>query len=222
MEGVAESFDDLMEVSIEFGYCVLFAAALPLGPLLFLIASIVESRSDLFKYLTLYRPPARTGRVGIGVWTSVLQALVILGAASNAFIVGLSSEQLASWMPHLFLFAPGREGSEADLTTFRMNIGSFPSRRTLRFDEVEGEPDAVLRLGMGRYVVGLSVLLEHTLVLLVLLVFWTVPSAPVEVRRERQKRFQRQVERTLRDHSESFRPQGSPKGETQSLRGKEE
>ena len=46
-----EQFDDYMEMVIEFGYIVLFAAAFPLASMLSILSNLIEIKSDLFKLI---------------------------------------------------------------------------------------------------------------------------------------------------------------------------
>ena len=38
----------------------------------------------------------------IGVWFKVLTAMMVLSMATNCFLIGFSSEQLATWVPEMY------------------------------------------------------------------------------------------------------------------------
>ena len=52
-----EGFDDYLEIVINFAYITLFASAFPLAPALILLFHFIESLSDRFKVLTIYKRP---------------------------------------------------------------------------------------------------------------------------------------------------------------------
>mmetsp|Transcript_22339 Transcript_22339/g.72018 ORF Transcript_22339/g.72018 Transcript_22339/m.72018 type:complete len:686 (-) Transcript_22339:343-2400(-) len=115
-----ENFDDYLEIVIEFGYVTLFASAFPLGPLLSLVCNVIEMKNDVLKLLFVSRRPlpglsitaSTTADVGasIGVWHSVLRALVWLGVLTNTALFAFTSEQMAAWLPSLFV----RQHTRAD------------------------------------------------------------------------------------------------------------
>ncbi|CAM9723991.1 unnamed protein product [Chrysoparadoxa australica] len=97
-----ESFDDFLEMAIEFGYVTLFASAFPLAGLVSLLANAVEVRSDLFRLKYVFRRPNPERHISIGVWATVMDCMVYLSILTNCLLFALSSEQMLQWMPWLF------------------------------------------------------------------------------------------------------------------------
>lgn len=62
------ALSEYSSVAIQFGYLTLFASALPLAPLVGLVACLLEAKSDTFKFLFLKRRPRMKGIEDIGTW----------------------------------------------------------------------------------------------------------------------------------------------------------
>ena len=65
---ITMSLLEYVEHAIQFGYLVLFSAALPIGALAVLIGNILEIRGDLFKLLYLIRRPTPQSSQDICAW----------------------------------------------------------------------------------------------------------------------------------------------------------
>jgi len=89
-----ESFDDYLEVIVNFGYVVLFASATPLAPLFIYVFHLIEGYSDRFKIFNLYRRPLPTRAKNIGSWKPVLTIMSLLSVLTNIFLFSFSSNQL--------------------------------------------------------------------------------------------------------------------------------
>jgi len=98
-----EPFDDFLEMVIQFGYIVMFAAAMPSASAISIIYNIIELKSDTFKLCFLYRRPKANPAHGIGTWAKVLAVQTWLAVFTNLAIFGFSSEQMAQWTPSLFV-----------------------------------------------------------------------------------------------------------------------
>jgi len=97
-----EQFDDYLEMVVQFGYVTLFASAFPLCSVITIGFLFIEARSDMFKLLFLCRRPIVRRAKSIGVWFKVLTAMMVLSMATNCFLIGFSSEQLATWVPEMY------------------------------------------------------------------------------------------------------------------------
>jgi len=88
----SEQWQDLEQVLTQFGYLVLFGAAVPLLPLLLLANNLFEARSDALKLVLLYRRPDPVKTAGLGgVWLRSLQRLSALSPLFNIAIVLIAS-----------------------------------------------------------------------------------------------------------------------------------
>ncbi|CAM9171897.1 unnamed protein product [Scytosiphon promiscuus] len=153
-----ESFDDYLEMVIQYGYMTLFASAFPFASTLSLLTTFVEIKADTFKLLFLYkRPPSALNPMrmcGIGNWQKVMDATTVIAVTTNCMLFALSSEQLMQWIPNWYL----------------------------DHDGPHGPMDQEFQVGMGRYVVGLCFGIEHILLGLVAILWIAIPSQPNWVR----------------------------------------
>ena len=63
-----DTFDDFLEMFIQFGYVILFSSAFPLAALCALLNNIVEIRSDAFKLCMHHQRPFAKRVESIGIW----------------------------------------------------------------------------------------------------------------------------------------------------------
>lgn len=150
-----EQFDDFMEMIIQFGYIVLFAAAFPLASIFSIFCNLIEVKSDLFKLTYVTQRPIVQRQDDIGIWLSILSTLVWLSVLTNVFLFGFTSEQLYLLMPSYYDI----QGIDKDHTH-------------------------VLALGKGRWVFGCILFLEHALIILLKLIFITVPQVPEKTQQQ--------------------------------------
>jgi hypothetical protein len=89
--------DEYLEMVIQYGYVVMFAAAFPLAPLMAFINNIVEIRTDAWKFMTQFNRPLYRGTSGIGVWYMVLEVIGFIAIVTNCLILAFTSGVLANW-----------------------------------------------------------------------------------------------------------------------------
>ena len=92
-------YDDYLEMTIQFGYISLFAAALPLAPLLAFANNIIEVRADAYKLVRGCRRPLPWQAGDIGVWWTILQIISVASVITNVALVGLTTNGLSILMP---------------------------------------------------------------------------------------------------------------------------
>ncbi len=80
-----DTFDDYLEIVLEFGFLTLFAECFPFAPVIVLICMNFEIRSDLFKLSTVFRRPEICRKRNIGSWTLILQILSVCSVFTNLF-----------------------------------------------------------------------------------------------------------------------------------------
>ncbi|KAF4320468.1 hypothetical protein BBO99_00002619 [Phytophthora kernoviae] len=95
------TFDDYLELFVQFGQVTLFAAAYPLASLWSLCNNIMEIRSDGFKLCMSFRRSHRTSTHGIGTWYYAFSALGYLSVMTNCAIFGLHSGFLSRLFPKM-------------------------------------------------------------------------------------------------------------------------
>lgn len=98
-----ESFDDYMEILIQFGYVTLFASAYPLASFVMGFAVWLEIRSDCYKLSRVCQKPPDERVSSIGMWKALLNGMVWFSCLTNCLIFGLTSEQMMQYLPDLYV-----------------------------------------------------------------------------------------------------------------------
>ncbi|XP_054168179.1 anoctamin-8-like [Oppia nitens] len=82
------TFDDYLELIIQFGYVMLFSSTFPLAAVFALFNNLIEIRSDAFKLCVLYQRPFGGHRVqNIGQWEDVLNAIAYIAIIVNCALI---------------------------------------------------------------------------------------------------------------------------------------
>ena len=82
------TYEDYLEMFIQFGYVVLFASTFPIGALCAFLNNIIEIRSDAFKLCVTCRRPFAGERVkDIGHWLQAINVLVYLSILVNCALL---------------------------------------------------------------------------------------------------------------------------------------
>ncbi|CAD5118244.1 DgyrCDS6968 [Dimorphilus gyrociliatus] len=74
-----------------YGYLMIFAASLPVAPLIALIVYLIDIRVDAGRLLWWYRRPISTIAQDIGMWYGILYVLNVIGVISNACLIAFTS-----------------------------------------------------------------------------------------------------------------------------------
>ena len=97
------TFEDYLEMFIQFGYVTLFSSAYPLAGLCALLNNLIEVRSDAFKLCFIHQRPF-TERVqvrrswsriisnislqNIGCWQTAMEVMGVIGVLVNCALIG--------------------------------------------------------------------------------------------------------------------------------------
>lgn len=95
------TFDDYLELFVQFGQVTLFASAYPLAALWSLANNVMEIRSDGFKLCVSFRRSRRVSTDGIGTWLYAFNALGCMSVMTNCAIFGLHSGLLNKLFPRM-------------------------------------------------------------------------------------------------------------------------
>lgn len=68
MEPYEETFDDYLELYIQFGYVFLFSSVYPIAALWAVLNNVLEIRADAFKLCKVYQRPISRRVKDIGAW----------------------------------------------------------------------------------------------------------------------------------------------------------
>eukprot|EP00795_Rhopilema_esculentum_P008383 gene8383-14358_t len=172
-----EQFDDYLEMVVQFGYVTLFASAFPLCSVITIGFLFIEARSDMFKLMFLCRKPIVRRANSIGVWFKVLTIMMVLSMATNCFLIGFSSEQLATWVPDMYYLDD--TGDQWIKPGYGRALALFVAKQ-LFCNSVS--------LGVAKYVVGIVFGAEHFLILCVVLAHYLISDVPSHVQTELEKK----------------------------------
>ncbi|OQR85403.1 anoctamin-like protein [Achlya hypogyna] len=81
------TFDDTLEMVIQFGYSSFFVIAFPLTPLLSYINNVIEIRIDGYRLTVDCRRPVPRNVDGLGLWVDVLENFVTFSIVTNAYVI---------------------------------------------------------------------------------------------------------------------------------------
>lgn len=84
------TFDDYLEMFIQFGYVTLFSSAYPLAGLCALLNNLIEVRSDAFKLCFIHQRPFPERVQNIGCWQTAMEIMGVIGVIVNCALIGLS------------------------------------------------------------------------------------------------------------------------------------
>ncbi|CAB3988342.1 anoctamin-8-like isoform X1 [Paramuricea clavata] len=84
-----DTFEDYLEMFIQFGYVVLFSAAFPLAGLCALLNNVVEIRSDAFKLCTNLQRPFGVRVENIGTWQDAMELMGVIAVIVNLALLGI-------------------------------------------------------------------------------------------------------------------------------------
>ena len=98
MEPYGSTFDDFMQMTIQFGYVTLFAASFPPASLFALMNNLTEIRGDAFLLCKGHRRPYWQNEEDIGSWYGVLYFISVLGVLTNALVTGFIGSKLSTDM----------------------------------------------------------------------------------------------------------------------------
>jgi Calcium-activated chloride channel len=89
-----EQFDDWIELVVQFGYILFFAAVLPWAAFLALCTNCIELASDSAKIVTLQQRPWYKRESTIGIWAASLAFVSYVAVLSNVSLFGYTTNQL--------------------------------------------------------------------------------------------------------------------------------
>ncbi|KAI0235896.1 Anoctamin-8 [Lamellibrachia satsuma] len=84
------TFDDFLEMFIQFGYVTLFSSAFPTAALWALLNNVIEIRSDAFKLCMTLQRPFGVRVANIGTWQRALELMSIVAVVVNCVLIGTS------------------------------------------------------------------------------------------------------------------------------------
>ncbi|XP_037040102.1 anoctamin-10 isoform X2 [Bradysia coprophila] len=86
------TYEDYLEMYIQFGYVVLFASVAPLAALTALVNNIIEIRLDAFKLCKMYKRPLAKRAKNTGAWLLAFETLLVMSIITNCGLLYLQPE----------------------------------------------------------------------------------------------------------------------------------
>ena len=90
------TFQDYLEVWVQFGLVTLFACVFPAAALCALVSIMIEKRSDAFRIMRIIRRPFPIRVSGIGGWLPMFEALSYIATVTNVAVIGVVYPRPAS------------------------------------------------------------------------------------------------------------------------------
>jgi hypothetical protein len=107
-----DSFDDFLEMVVQFGYVAMFASAFPLAALFSWLGNVIEVRSDAFKVCWLHRRPVPLRTAACKPWTGLVEGFAFLAVAVNCLLIVVTAHNreaaLDEYLPEEYQSAFGR------------------------------------------------------------------------------------------------------------------
>lgn len=86
------TYEDYLEMYIQFGYVVLFASVAPLAAAAALLNNFIEIRLDAFKLCKIYKRPLAKRAKNTGAWLLAFESLLVMSIITNCGLLYLQPE----------------------------------------------------------------------------------------------------------------------------------
>lgn len=86
------TYEDYLEMYIQFGYVVLFASISPFSAVAAFINNIIEMRIDAYKLCCVFRRPFAKRAKNTGAWLLAFEAMIVMSIITNCGLLYLQPE----------------------------------------------------------------------------------------------------------------------------------
>ncbi|KFB49230.1 hypothetical protein ZHAS_00017235 [Anopheles sinensis] len=86
------TYDDYLELYIQFGYVVLFSSVAPLTAFWAILNNVIEIRLDAYKLCSFFKRPFARRTKNIGAWQLAFETLAVISILTNCGILYLSPQ----------------------------------------------------------------------------------------------------------------------------------
>jgi anoctamin-10 len=104
MDPYEGTFDDYLEMFVQFGYVFLFSAVYPLAAVWAVVNNLLEIRADAFKLCEVFQRPTAKRVKDIGAWQIAFELMGGIAVMTNCALLSLS--------PNLRAYAPNMSPAE--------------------------------------------------------------------------------------------------------------
>ncbi|CAM9423223.1 unnamed protein product [Scytosiphon promiscuus] len=80
-------FSDYSEIVLQYGYITMFASALPIVTFFAIAEVLLQIRTDSYKMVSLMRRPEAEMAEGVGMWSTLMEAMGFLAVLTNTAII---------------------------------------------------------------------------------------------------------------------------------------
>ncbi|XP_028673774.1 LOW QUALITY PROTEIN: anoctamin-10 [Erpetoichthys calabaricus] len=86
------TFDDYLELFLQFGYVSLFSCVFPLAALFAVLNNLTELYTDAFKMCRVFKRPFSEPAANIGVWQLAFETMSVISVITNCALIGMSPQ----------------------------------------------------------------------------------------------------------------------------------
>ncbi|XP_034616752.1 anoctamin-10 isoform X1 [Trachemys scripta elegans] len=86
------TFDDYLELFLQFGYVSLFSCVYPLAAVFAVLNNITEMYFDALKMCRVFKRPFSQPTANIGVWQLAFETMSVISVVTNCALIGLSPQ----------------------------------------------------------------------------------------------------------------------------------
>ncbi|XP_053697740.1 anoctamin-10 isoform X2 [Sabethes cyaneus] len=86
------TYDDYLELYIQFGYMVLFSSVAPMTSFWAILNNVIEIRLDAYKLCSFFKRPFARRTKNIGAWQLAFETLAVIAIVTNCGILYLSPQ----------------------------------------------------------------------------------------------------------------------------------
>jgi hypothetical protein len=98
-----ESFDDYLEIILNFGYVCFFTSAFRMAGIVVTLFLLLEFFSDYYKVYHLYQKPFSIKTKSIGPWTRAMDIICVISVFTNLMLFSVASDQIVKFFPTFFV-----------------------------------------------------------------------------------------------------------------------
>ncbi|KAL8165456.1 UNVERIFIED_CONTAM: Anoctamin-10, partial [Gekko kuhli] len=92
MDTYLGTFDDYLELFLQFGYVSLFSCVYPLAAVFAVLNNITEMYSDALKMCSIFKRPFSEPAANIGVWQLAFETMSVISVVTNCVLIGMSPQ----------------------------------------------------------------------------------------------------------------------------------
>ncbi|KAI5280991.1 Anoctamin-10 [Manis pentadactyla] len=86
------TFDDYLELFLQFGYVSLFSCVYPLAAAFAVLNNFTEVNSDALKMCRVFKRPFSEPSANIGVWQLAFETMSVISVVTNCALIGMSPQ----------------------------------------------------------------------------------------------------------------------------------